>query len=75
MTVGVFLHCFAGFLCFIHLLFGTVTLSGLSFIHSLDALGDIAMRFLISSLACRFVVLVEIAGMRGARIKSARRER
>lgn len=66
VTIGVMLNCIAGFLSFFHLLYGTVVFSGLLFIDPLDAIGQIAMRFLTSSMICRFIVLVEIAGMRGA---------
>lgn len=64
--IGVLLTCIGGFLSFFHLLYGTVTFSGLLFIDTLDAIGYVMMRFLASSIICRFIVLVEIAGMRGA---------
>ena len=70
VTIGIFLQCISGFLSFFHLLYGTVTFSGLLFIDTLDAVGQIAPRFLVSNLVCRFVVLVEIAGMRGAVLAS-----
>lgn len=73
VTVGVLLFCIGGFLAFFHLLYGTVTFSGLLFIDTLDAIGQIAMRFLASALICRFVTLVEIAGMRGALLADAQR--
>ena len=65
LIIGILLHCFAGFLSCFHLLYGTVTFSGLLFIDTLDAIGQIAMRLLASALVCRFVGLVEVAGMRG----------
>ena len=70
VNIGIFLTCIAGFLSFFHLLYGTVTFSGLLFIQTLDAIGIVSMRFLASSIICRFVVLIEIAGMRGAMQRS-----
>lgn len=70
VTTGVVLHCIAGFLSFFHLVYGTVTFSGLLFIDTLDAVGEIAMRFLVSGLICRFIMLIEIAGMRGNMLSS-----
>jgi hypothetical protein len=64
--VGITLTCVAGFLSFFHLLYGTVTFSGLLFINSLDAISLVSMRLLASSIFCRAVVLFEIAAMRGA---------
>jgi hypothetical protein len=64
--VGITLTCVAGFLSFFHLLYGTVTFSGLLFINSLDAISLVSMRLLASSIFCRAVVLLEIAAMRGA---------
>lgn len=67
MTMAVLLNCVAGFLSFMHLFYGTVVFSSLLFIHAIDAIGYVAIRVLISVLICRVIVLVEIAGMRGAR--------
>jgi hypothetical protein len=67
VTIGILLQCTAGFLSFFHLLYGTVTFSGLMFITIIDAVGYVMMRLLASALVCRFIVLVEIGGMRGAR--------
>ena len=64
--IGVFITCVSGFLSFFFLLYGTVTLSSLLFIDTLDAIGQIAMRFLGSAIICRFIVLLEMGGMRGA---------
>ena len=69
--IGIGLTCISGFLSFFHLLYGTVTFSGLLFIHTLDAIGLVLMRLLASAIVCRFIVLVEIAGMRGAVWNSA----
>lgn len=72
VTVGILLFCIGGFLAFFHLLYGTVTFSALLFIEPLDAIGEITMRFLASALICRFVTLVEIAGMRGTMLAAQR---
>ena len=66
VSIGILLSCIAGFLSFFHLLYGTVAFSGLLFVDALDAISQVMLRFLASSMLCRFIVLVEIAGMRGA---------
>jgi hypothetical protein len=66
---GIFVNCIAGFLSCMHLLYGTIVFSSFNFIDIPDAIGIVAMRFLASSVACRLVILVEIAGIRGARVK------
>lgn len=67
--IGILLNCFAGFLSCMHLLYGTVVFASLNFVDVLDAVREISMRFLASSVICRLVILVEIAGMRGARLR------
>lgn len=67
--IGILLNCLAGFLSCMHLLYGTVVFASLNFIDVLDAVREISMRFLASSVVCRLVILVEIAGMRGARMR------
>lgn len=47
----------------IHLLFGSLVLSGLLFIGPRDAL-FVIFRYLVSVLACRAIVTFELAGMR-----------
>ena len=62
--IGVLLNSVAGFLGFLHLLFGTVTFSGLLFIVSLDAISQVAMRLMASCMICRLVTMVEMTGLR-----------
>lgn len=63
---GIFLNCVASFLSFFHVLYGTVVFSGLLFISNLDAIGQVVLRGLASAIICRFLVLVDMGGMRGA---------
>ena len=66
-VVAVMLNCFAGFLGFVHLLYGTILFSSLLFIHAIDAISVVVLRFLVTALICRTIVLVEIAGIRSMR--------
>ena len=68
VKVGIALNCVAGFLSCLHLLYGTVVFASFNFIHVLDALASVACRLLASCIACRLVILIEVAGMRGARM-------
>ncbi|KPI37189.1 uncharacterized protein AB675_1565 [Cyphellophora attinorum] len=68
VKVGIALNCFAGFLSCMHLLYGTVVFASFNFIYVLDVISNISLRFLVSSIVCRLVILLEIAGMRGARM-------
>ena len=63
---GIFLNCIASFLSFFHVLYGTVVFSGILFVSNLDAIGTVVLRGLASAIVCRFLVLVEMGGMRGA---------
>lgn len=65
LHAGVVLNSIAGFLGFLHLVFATATFSALLFIAPLDAIGQIAMRLMLSALVCRLVVVFEVAGLRG----------
>ncbi|OQO00052.1 hypothetical protein B0A48_14255 [Cryoendolithus antarcticus] len=65
MRTGILLNSIAGFLGFMHLVFGTATFSALLFIVPKDAIGQIAMRLMLSALVCRFLVMFELAGLRG----------
>ena len=64
-NIGILLTCIAGFLSFFHLVYGTVAFSALLFIDPLDSIGTVSIRLLVSSTFCRFIVLVELAGIRG----------
>lgn len=52
-------------LAYAHWIFGTLVFSSTLFIGTLDALGVIA-RYLASAIICRMILLVELAGIRGA---------
>jgi hypothetical protein len=52
----------ASIMAFVLLVFGTLTFSSLLFISTLDAVAVIA-RYLLSSLVCRFVLMVELNSM------------
>jgi hypothetical protein len=67
--LGILLNCVAGFLSCLHLLFGTVVFSSLNFIDMMDAFCSVTLRFLASSTIARLIILVEIAGIRGARLR------
>jgi hypothetical protein len=68
VKIGIALNCFAGFLSCMHLLYGTVVFASFNFIYVLDVISNISLRFLVSSIVCRLVILLEVAGMRGARM-------
>lgn len=72
INMGILLNSIGGFLGFLHLLFGTVTFSGLLFIVNLDALGQVAIRLMASCIVCRLVTMVEMTGLRS---EAARHER
>ncbi|OQN99560.1 hypothetical protein B0A48_14702 [Cryoendolithus antarcticus] len=65
LQIGILLNSIAGFLGFLHLIFSTVVFSALLFIVPLDAIGQVALRLLLSALTCRFIVMLELAGLRG----------
>ncbi|KAK6430974.1 hypothetical protein LTR95_012869 [Oleoguttula sp. CCFEE 5521] len=65
LQIGILLNSIAGFLGFLHLVFATVVFSALVFIVPLDAIGQVALRLLLSALTCRFIVMFELAGLRG----------
>ena len=60
----VFLNCVASLMAFFHLLFGTMLFSSLIFIAVWDILNSVIWRYLISTVVCRLVLLVELAGLR-----------
>lgn len=69
VKVGIMLNCVAGFLSCMHLLYGTVVFASFNFIEIIDVISNIALRYLASSIACRLVIMIEVAGMRGARMR------
>ncbi|KAL2041436.1 hypothetical protein N7G274_005818 [Stereocaulon virgatum] len=64
-SLAVSLNCVAVMLGYAHWIFGTLLFSSALFIGTLDAFGVIA-RYIASALICRTILLIEIAGMRGA---------
>ncbi|KAL9613066.1 MAG: hypothetical protein Q9167_002365 [Letrouitia subvulpina] len=63
--IAVCLNWIAVILAYAHWIFGTLVFSSTLFIGTLDALGVIA-RYLASALICRTILLIELAGIRGA---------
>jgi len=53
---------------FVHLVFGTLVFSSLMFIATLDA-ATVVLRYMVSGLLCRFVLLYELSGMRSAEME------
>ena len=53
---------------FVHLVFGTLVFSSLMFIATLDA-AKVVLRYMISGLLCRCVLLYELSGMRAAEVE------
>ena len=62
--VAVLLNCIASLMAFFHLLFGTMLFSSLIFIAVWDILNSIIWRYLISTVVCRLILLIELAGLR-----------
>lgn len=58
----------ADVMSFVHLVFGTLVFSSLMFIATLDAT-KIVLRYMVSGLLCRFVLLYELSGMRAAEVE------
>lgn len=63
----VLLNVFAGCCAFVHILFGTIVLSGLQFIGVLDVMNQVLWRYLVSTAICRLILMFEIAGLRNKR--------
>lgn len=53
---------------FVHLVFGTLVFSSLVFIATLDA-AKVVLRYMLSGLLCRCVLLYELSGMRAAEVE------
>lgn len=64
--VTIFAMQLADVTSFVHLLFGTLVLSSLMFIATLDAV-TVVLRYMASGLLCRFVLLYELSVMRAAK--------
>ena len=53
---------------FVHLVFGTLVFSSLMFIATLDA-AKVVLRYMVSGLLCRCVLLYELSGMKAAELE------
>lgn len=62
--VAILLAIGAGVMSFCHVTFGIVIFSSLQFISVDDALRRILWRYIFSSLVCRLLLIVEMAGLR-----------
>lgn len=63
-VLAVVLQIIAGFGSFIHLVLGTIVFSSLLFLTVKDVLSNILWRLILSTLAARVILLIEIAGLR-----------
>ena len=61
---AVVFNCLASLCAFFHLFFGTMIFSSLLFISVYDILNFVFWRYVLSTVACRLVLLIELMGMR-----------
>jgi hypothetical protein len=61
---AVFLNVCAGCLGFIYLVLGTLVFSSLQFISVWDIFNEILWRYMVSTVVCRMILIVELAGLR-----------
>ncbi|KAL9617183.1 MAG: hypothetical protein Q9160_007987 [Pyrenula sp. 1 TL-2023] len=61
---AVVLNVAAGCLAFVHIIFGTAVFSASQFISLTDVMQSILWRLVLSTVICRVVLIVEIAGLR-----------
>lgn len=61
---AILLNVAAGFMSFVQLVFGTAVFSSLQFITMTDVLWRIVLRLVGSAIACRLVLIMEMAGLR-----------
>lgn len=61
---AVVLNVAAGCLAFVHIIFGTAIFSASQFISLTDVMQSILWRLVLSTVICRMVLIVEIAGLR-----------
>ena len=62
--LAVFLNCIASTMAFFHIWFGTMLFSSLLFAAVWDIMNSIFWRYLLSTVACRLILLFELAGLR-----------
>ena len=61
---AVFLNCIASTMAFFHVWFGIILFSALLFAAVWDIMNSIFWRYLLSTVACRLILLYELAGLR-----------
>ena len=66
---AVFLNCIASTMAFFHILLGTMMFSSLIFIAVWDIMNSLLWRYLLSTVICRLILLIELAGMREPGLK------
>jgi hypothetical protein len=71
--IAVFFNCAASACAFIHLLFGTMLFPSLLFIAVYDILNFVLWRYLVSTVICRLILLIELSGMRESGLKDVDR--
>ncbi|XXG94803.1 hypothetical protein Hte_001061 [Hypoxylon texense] len=62
--LAMFLFVAAGCMSFFFFLFGTAVFSGLQFVSFIDAFKRILVRLIVSTIVCRLILVVELAGLR-----------
>ena len=68
------LNVFAGCLSFVHLVFGTVVFSSIQFVSVWDVLNQILWRYILSTVICRLLLIMEFAGLRNGTINVPSRD-
>ena len=63
---AVFWNCIASTMAFFHIWFGTMLFSSIIFASVWDIMNTIFWRYLLSTVACRLILLFELAGLREA---------
>ena len=63
-SVAVFLNICAGCASFVHLVLGVIIFSSLQFVSIWDILNRTLWRYLLSTVICRTILIVELAGLR-----------
>jgi hypothetical protein len=62
--ISLFLNTAAGVMGWVHVILGIIIFSSLQFVTVNDVMNHVLWRYIISTAACRVVLLIEIAGMR-----------
>lgn len=62
--VAVLLNVAAGIIGFVHIILGTVIFSSLLFVPVEDVMKQVLSRYLASTVVCKLILMVEIAGLR-----------